>query len=310
VSSGLAPEASAVPARVRLGRTDLEVCRIGIGCGAGLSGADLEYAISRGANYVFTSSDLHAVTYRRSWSVIRRLRRSSRCEEIVLVACSYVCDPEKLIGILVDQLLAWRLDHVDVFQWGWVTRTADPHVLLATADAVLRKRTIREVVGPRLEAAGQVGSEMRARGYARHLAISTHDRAIAREAAGDPNLDVLMFRYNLAHRGAEREIFPFLPARPDRPGIVVFNTSHDAAGSLRTPPAALPPGKYLPDQGDLYRFCLDVPDVDVVLTGPRSRREIDEALDTLRRPPQSPPLRRYLEKYGDLHAGKVRVATA
>ena len=65
--SELAVAAEAAPAetpntarRVRLGRTDLEVTRIGIGCGNGINNADLQYAISRGVNYIFTSSDMHA----------------------------------------------------------------------------------------------------------------------------------------------------------------------------------------------------------------------------------------------------------
>src|SRR5947209_13807051 len=82
--SELAVAAEAAPAetpntarRVRLGRTDLEVTRIGIGCGNGINNADLQYAISRGVNYIFTSSDMHAAAYRRSWGGIRD-RKSTR----------------------------------------------------------------------------------------------------------------------------------------------------------------------------------------------------------------------------------------
>lgn len=293
--------------RVRLGRTDLEVGRIGIGCGTGLSAADLEYAVSRGINYIFTSTDFHAVTYSRSWDAIRSLcgRNSRRRDEVVLAAASYVCDPEKLIGVLMDQLLALNLDYVDIFQWGWVTRQNDIDLLMDSAHQLLRTpagcRTLQEcgVV------VRQVEDELRSAGYARYLAISSHDRSLIRGVLEHRLVDVAMLRYNIAHRGAESEIFPFL--NRDRLGTVAFNTTHNWS-SLTVPPRTLPAEKYTPTHQDLYRFALDRPEIDVVLTGPATREQIDKSLETLERPPLSERLRAYLCKYGDLAAGRAQIA--
>jgi aryl-alcohol dehydrogenase-like predicted oxidoreductase len=50
-------------------------------------------------------------------------------------------------------------------------------------------------------------------GKVRALGVSIHDRARAGKLAEDSPLDVLMIRYNAAHPGAERDIFPHLEKR-------------------------------------------------------------------------------------------------
>ena len=298
--------------RIRLGRTDLEVTRIGIGCGNGINNVDLHYAISRGVNYIFTSSDMHAAAYRRSWGGIRRVvrRGSARRHDIVLVGCSYVNDAEKLPGIVADHMMSWGADHLDVFQWGWLTRINQPAPLLDATDRMMRTEAARKNLDSFFRTVRQVGDELRARGYARYIGVSTHDRALASEIAGHEQLDVLMYRYNIAHRGAEHDIAPALAALPRRPGTVVFNTLHAAGVSLATPPPGLPPGKHVPDHAELYRFALDRHDVDVVLAGPANRAHVDAALDALDRAPLEPRKQEYLRKLGDLRNGRVRVATA
>lgn len=296
--------------RVPLGRTGIEVCRIGVGGGSGISNEDLEYAIERGVNYVFHSTDLHAWAYSRSSDAIRRYARrgASEREKVVLATVSYACDPEKLLGILVDQIVALGVDHIDVFHWGWVTRQIKVEGLIERTEPVMRAEAARRAFDSQMDVHRQVADELRCRGYARYLGISTHDRALASAFAMNPLVDVVMFRYNIAHRGAERQIFPTLGS--DRPGTVAFNTTHAPNGSLVRPPAGLPESKYRPTFEDLYRFVLDRPEVDVVLTGPSVRDHVDESLRALERPPLDERLRRYLETIGDVHAGKAVIAGA
>jgi aryl-alcohol dehydrogenase-like predicted oxidoreductase len=290
----------------QLGSTGLKVCRIGIGGGHGVGSDDIAYAVSRGVNYIFYSSDLHPLAYERSRQAIRRYcrRESRRRDEIVLAACSYLCDAEKIYGAVGDQLTALHVDHVDVFQWGWVTRQNGPKELMRQTHEALCTAEYRHLIDELAGIARQVGDELRCRGYARFLGISTHDRRLAADLAQSPLVDVVMFRYNIAHRGAERDLFPSFPAR--RPGTVVFNSTHNA-GSLALAPMSLPTGKYVPTYSDLYRFALDRTEIDVVLTGPQRREHIDGALEALHRAPMEPQLRTYLEKYGDLHCGRVNI---
>jgi aryl-alcohol dehydrogenase-like predicted oxidoreductase len=305
--SAAAAAAPRTATRAVLGRTGLEACRIGIGGGSGLPEADIEHALARGVNYLFVSSDFHAVMYHPMWRLLRRYGRGSRREGLLIAGCSYICDPEKLAGILADQLVSWGIDYVDVFQWGWVTERNDPDLLLRCADEGLRSAAVSAAVAEQLGVAEEVVRELRRRGYARFLAISTHDRAIARALAAHPRSDLLMVRYNLAHRGLEDDVFPHLAEPGRRPGLVAFNAAHDARGLLSRPPAGLPPGRYVPDVGDLYRFALDRAEIDVVLAGPANREQLDVALDALDRPSLDPVKRTYLERYGDLHAGRARL---
>ena len=279
--------------RVQLGRTDLQVSRFGIGGGGGIRSADLRYAISKGINYIFTSCDLHSYAYSRSYAAIRDFCRSGKRkrEQIVLAACSYLNDPEKLAAILIDQVSALRCDYVDVFFWGWVPTWMPPRTLLSATDAALRSDAMRAHVDELLKLHGEVERELRARGYARYLGISTHDRALARALLNEPLLDVLMIRYNPAHRGAESEIFPYAGAQ--RPGIVLFNATHGAGGSLAGEGAARP------SFGDLYRYALSAPCADTVLTGVRSRAEIDDLVLTASKGALSPDEIAALNRYGE-----------
>ena len=90
-----------------------------------------------------------------------------------------------------------------------------------------------------------------------------------------------MIRYNAAHPGAEKDIFPHLGTR--QPSVVAY-TATSWRALLRTPrswterPATA---------GDCYRFCLSSPHVDVVLTGPKTEAELDENLAALEKGPLS-----------------------
>ena len=82
-----------------------------------------------------------------------------------------------------------------------------------------------KICGQYAAGCSEVEHDLRNRGYARSVGVSTHDRKLAATISADPRLDVLMLRYNVAHRGAEDDVFPHL--KSSRPGIVVFNVAHD-----------------------------------------------------------------------------------
>jgi aryl-alcohol dehydrogenase-like predicted oxidoreductase len=103
-------------------------------------------------------------------------------------------------------------------------------------------------------------------GKVRALGISGHDRPKLLELWREFKLDVLMVRYNAAHRGAEKEIFAQLPA--ERPAIVTYTATR--WGKLLQPAGGLGPMT----APECYRFALSHPAVDVALTGPRSFSEL------------------------------------
>lgn len=112
-------------------------------------------------------------------------------------------------------------------------------------------------------------------------------RASAKKGAGVPpaqnssfrrhRLDMLMVRYNAAHRGAEREVFPVTTAR--RMPVVTFTGLRWRALLQSTPED--PPGFEPPGAAECYRFCLSHPAVSVSLTAPGNREQLEENLRLL-----------------------------
>jgi predicted aldo/keto reductase-like oxidoreductase len=112
----------------------------------------------------------------------------------------------------------------------------------------------------------------------------------------DMRLDMLMVRYNLAHRGAEREVFPIAVAR--RMPVVTFTGLRWRA--LLEPTPSDPEGFQPPLAADCYRFCLSNPAVSVALTAPGDRSHLENSLRLLEdwRAPEAAERKRWLA-HGD-----------
>jgi aryl-alcohol dehydrogenase-like predicted oxidoreductase len=134
-------------------------------------------------------------------------------------------------------------------------------------------------------------------GWVRFVGATAHDRSLAGRLAADPRVDVLMHRFNMAHRKAAHEVFP--AAAKARTPIVAFTATR--WGTLLEPYAgwAGPP----PTACDCYRYCLAQPSVHVVLTAPRSLAELEQNLDVLESPPMSKQDRAHWQRFGDLVYG-------
>jgi predicted aldo/keto reductase-like oxidoreductase len=112
------------------------------------------------------------------------------------------------------------------------------------------------------------------------LGLTSHQRPLAAEAAKSGLLDMLMIRYNAAHRGAETEVFP-VTDKLHMP--VVVYTCLRWGGLLRGTPDD-PPGFVVPRAPAWYRFTLQSPSVAVALMAPDSRAELEENLTVLKSP--------------------------
>ncbi len=139
--------------------------------------------------------------------------------------------------------------------------------------------------------------QWRERGWVRFVGATAHDRSLARRLAADSRVDVLMHRFNMAHRKAAREVFP-VAVKSGTP-IVAFTATR--WGSLLEP---LPdwPGPP-PTASDCYRYCLTEPSVHIVLTSPCSLAELEQNLDVLQLPPMSKRERDHWQRFGDLVYG-------
>jgi predicted aldo/keto reductase-like oxidoreductase len=261
--------------RATLGRTGLEVGRLGISASYGVPTAAVERAFEQGVNYLYWGS-------MRTKPFAQALRNlAGQRDRMVLLIQSY-SRMAALVGRSLERALQTiGYDHADLLLLGMWQKPVPPRILDAAREA-------------------------QRRGLVRHLAVSTHKRTLVPDIARGTDYDVVHFRYNAAHPGAEHDIFPQLPAAGDRPGLVSFTAT--SWGQLtrrrRWFARGIPPGERTPTGGDCYRFVLAQPDVDVCLTGPASAQHVEDALDALRRGPMTAEELEWMRRVGRAVSGK------
>ncbi|UQA56788.1 aldo/keto reductase [Polyangium aurulentum] len=237
---------------VRLGKSDLEVVPLGIASGYDLPGREVERAFERGVDFFYWG------TARRPdfGAAVRRLALKNR-ERMKIVIQSYARSGDS-IGSSLDKALAkLGLGYADMLLLGWWNLPPHDAILDAAADLVRR-------------------------GRARKVMVSCHHRPTFPRLARDPRIDALMIRYNAAHPGAEKDVFPHL-SEP-RPGIVTYTTT--SWGQLLDR-ALVPPGERVPTATDCYRFALSNPNVNACWAGAKNASELDAALAALDAGPMS-----------------------
>jgi aryl-alcohol dehydrogenase-like predicted oxidoreductase len=131
------------------------------------------------------------------------------------------------------------------------------------------------------------------RSKARHLVISCHHRPSFELMARTPGLEGIMVRYNAAHPGAERDVFPLVANT--NPGVIAFTATR--WGSLLDP-KLVPSGEPVPRASDCYRFVLTHPSVHTTLAGPKDGAELDEAMAALDRGPMDPEELAWMKRVG------------
>lgn len=147
-------------------------------------------------------------------------------------------------------------DHLDVYLLGWVG-----------VAAAWTSSTEKELL------------HLRESGKVKAIGMSIHDRPRAGKLAENSPLDLLMIRYNAAHPGAEREIFPHVKEKS--PSILAY-TATSWRKLLKRPSGWS--GNVM-TAGDCYRFQLSNPHVDVAMTGPANRAELEQNLAAVERGP-------------------------
>ncbi|MFC2170468.1 aldo/keto reductase [Calditrichota bacterium] len=144
---------------------------------------------------------------------------------------------------------------------------------------------------------------LREEGKVRAIGISTHDRKFAGKLAEDGVLDVLMIRYNAAHRGAEEDIFPHLAVH--NPGVINFTATR--WGSLLKRPKNWAAKRPVPSAGDCYRFALSNPNVDVCFTAPTNLKQIEQNLAEIENGQLDEDKMEYMKEFGDAVYGDKRI---
>ena len=252
-----------------LGRTGLKVHRLGLSASYLPGRETVHRAVDAGLNYFFC--------YGFDFQMIRALREILKTERERYVVAT---GPYNLIWGHTDvrRTLEKRLRQLG-------TEYIDAFLFLG----VMKPKELPEKVLEDLR-------RLREEGRVRAIGLSTHDRKLAGRLAADGAVDVLMIRYNAAHRGAEEDIFPHLEAH--RPGVVGYTATRWTA--LLRRPRGWPQDGRVPTAGECYRFVLSSPHVDVCLTAPRSVRELEQNLLALAQGPLDEDEMAFMRQFGDV----------
>ncbi|HVX66056.1 MAG TPA: aldo/keto reductase [Bryobacteraceae bacterium] len=254
--------------RAVLGRTGLSVGRLGVSAGYGVPAAAVERAFEHGVNYLYWGS------MRRGGFAGALRHLAPQRGRVVLVIQSY-SRVAALVGWSVERALrALRFDYADALLLG-MWNGVPPRIL-------------------------EAARKLQKRGLVRHLAVSTHQRSLVPGIAAGHDFDIVHFRYNAAHPGAEQDIFPHLPAA-DAAGTVAYTAT---SWRQLLKPRNTPPGDKTPTAADCYRFVLSRPEVNVCMTGPSNAAQMEEALEALRRGPMSPEELAWMRRVGKKVSGK------
>jgi aryl-alcohol dehydrogenase-like predicted oxidoreductase len=251
-----------------LGRTGLRVHRLGLAATYFPGKKTVHRAIDAGLNYFFAFGvDYQLIT------VLRDVIRSDRSRCVLATgAYNFIWGYQNLRRTLEKRLRQFRTDVIDVFLFLGVTRE-------------------KEFPEPALEEMLRFREE----GKVRAVGMSCHDRPFAGRMAARGALDVLMIRYNAAHRGAEVDIFPYLV--PHDPGVVSYTATRWHA--LLERPKGWPENRPVPDAGMVYRFVLSNPHVHVCLTAPANIVQFEENLASLSRGPLTDDEASFMREFGD-----------
>jgi predicted aldo/keto reductase-like oxidoreductase len=231
------------------------VCRLGLATrGGGLSAADVRHAVGRGINFLNWCGSPDALSQAIAEMGPRR-------REVVICVQFEARTAEAARAELGQILRELRTDNVDVLTFYYVEAA----------------REWEQIIGP---GALEFCNQARQEGRVRMLGVTSHQRPLAAEMARSGLLDLLMIRYNAAHRGAEKEVFPVTAAL----GMPVVAYTALRWGALLRPTPDDPPGFEVPRAPLWYRFALQNPAATVVLMASESRAELQEDLTVLEAP--------------------------
>jgi predicted aldo/keto reductase-like oxidoreductase len=261
---------------VVLGRTELQVGRLGIASGYRAPTAALEEAFERGCNYFTWGTIIKGYSDHLRQALNNIVAKGQR-DRLVLAMFSYAHNNFFTERLFRRGLKSAGLDHADVLILGYFSRRPPRRLI----DGALR---------------------MKEKGLVRFIGLSSHNRKLLGELGSDGEFDVLHVRYSAAHRGAETEIFPSLGGET-RPGIVAFTATR--WGKLLNP-KKMPPGETPPTAADCYRFVLSSPSVDVCMSGAKTAEQMHENLGALDAGPMSEEELARMRRIGDHVHGRKR----
>jgi aryl-alcohol dehydrogenase-like predicted oxidoreductase len=236
------------------------VCRLGLAghAGSALTPDDVLHALERGVNFLNWPGEADSPGTPDAFTLA--IAALGRRREDVVVCVQFGARTAVEAGPELRSLLAaLRTDYVDVLTLYYVEHAGEWEQLRGAGGALGALRAAQKD------------------GLVRRIGVTSHQRKLAAQMAQSGLLDCLMIRYNAAHRGAEREVFPVA----DEEGLPVIAYTALRWGALLGPTPDDPPAFAVPPAPAWYRFALQQPAVTVVLAAPHTRAELEQDLTVL-----------------------------
>ena len=234
-----------------LGSTGLEVTPLVLAMGAvrgaapkgpALTADDVEHAYhEHGINTFFVPT-----THKVMTEGVRRLVAAGHREDLVLVGMASLPFGRRVVRSWEKHVTALGVETLDIFLMGWVQ-----------GRWYLTGRTWKALC------------RLREEGKVRALGWSIHKRRLATRLAREFEPDVMMIRYNAAHRGAEADIFE--PLGDAYPPILSYTATRWGRLLQPVPEAGFAEGL---TAAECYRFALTHPAVHAAMCAARSREEL------------------------------------
>ena len=215
-----------------------------------LEADEVDFAMTRGVNYLNWCGHVDGMS-----TAIGRMDAQQR-RKVVIAVQLLARTASAARREIKDMLGALGTDYIDVVTYYYVEHAQEWEQISAA------------------DGAAAALAEAKANGVVRCIGLTSHQRPLAAEIAGQGDIELLMIRYNAAHRGAEKEIFPLATARE----IPVVAYTAVRWGALMRPTPDDPKGFTPPGAPAWYRFVLCQPAVTAVLMAPNSGSELAEDL--------------------------------
>lgn len=228
-------------------------------------------AFEAGVNYFF----FYDLSHENLLTGLKPLTATHR-EQVLIATGSEERDKGRLRQYLEQVRQYLDVDVVDVFFVEYVTPSEDIAQIWAVLDELWAWKE---------------------RGLIRYVGATTHNRAIALELIKSDRPEVLMHRYNMAHRKAQEQVFPMA----QRAGIPVVAFTCTRWGKLLQGH----PDWHgeIPTAADCYRYALHQKAVHLALTAPETQAQLEENLSVLHAPSLAPETALRWQEYGALVYG-------
>jgi len=244
---------------------DKTAYRLGLAVNKGINAKAIEAALTdTPVNYIYWTALSGKVT-----PVVRRALARDRDRYILATGPAFAYFGFQARHFTHRILRLLNTDYLDILQIHWLSRMS------------AYTQSVEEELVKLLE-----------EGKVRSVGVSIHDRQRAGKLAAESPLNHFMIRYNAAHTGAEKDIFPYV----DRSKTNICAYTATRWGKLLERPKGWQGEPMTP--GDCYRFCLSSDYVNVVLTGPKNEKQLHENITALEKGPLSPDEDAWMREFG------------